>query len=70
MVGVRLSPPLSVIALVVFYTTNKLILSRPLLEPQHHFYNSIPYQSSKLKEDSIFNDSFGLNGKSGAGFSP
>ena len=32
MVGVRLSPPLSVIALVVYYTTNKLILSRPFHE--------------------------------------
>ena len=28
-VGARLSPPLSVIALVVFYTTNKLIPRRP-----------------------------------------
>ena len=30
MVGVRLSPPLNVVALVVHYTTNKLILSRLL----------------------------------------
>ncbi|PIP86689.1 hypothetical protein COV42_02505 [Candidatus Campbellbacteria bacterium CG11_big_fil_rev_8_21_14_0_20_44_21] len=30
MVGVRLSPPLAVIALVVHYTTNKLIARRPL----------------------------------------
>lgn len=31
-VGVRLSPPLSVVALVVHYTTNKLILRTPLLK--------------------------------------
>ncbi len=30
-VGVRLSPPLDVIALVVLYTTNKLISRRPFL---------------------------------------
>ena len=30
MLGVRLSPPLPVIALVVHYTTNKLIGHRPL----------------------------------------
>ncbi len=30
MVGARLSPPLRVIALVVHYTTNKLIRSRPI----------------------------------------
>ena len=31
-VGVRLSPPLSVIALVSHYLTNKLILRRPFLK--------------------------------------
>jgi hypothetical protein len=36
-VGVRLSPPLRVIALVSFYLTNKLISRRPLLRRNHTF---------------------------------